>query len=145
MGGALLAGWKKRRIALPVAVVEPAPVPVPAGVKCYPSADALPKSFQPALVLFAVKPQGLAEIAPAYRRFAAGDAAFLSIVAGKTLGFFARHVGEAAPVVRAMPNTPAAIGRGITVLCANPRASAGQRTLAESLLAAVGEDRKSVV
>lgn len=139
MGGALLAGWKKRRIAQPIAVIEPAPVTVPAGVRRYASLEALPKSFLPAIVLFAVKPQALAEIAPAYRRFAAGDTAFLSIAAGKTLGFFARHLGEAAPVVRAMPNTPAAIGRGIAVACANASVATAQRALCDRLLGAVGE------
>jgi pyrroline-5-carboxylate reductase len=139
MGGALLAGWKKRRIAQNIAVVEPASASMPKGVRRYATPTALPKNFSPRLVLFAVKPQALAEVAPAYRRFATGDTAFLSIAAGKTLGFFARHLGEATPVVRAMPNTPAAIGRGIAVACANANVSSSQRALCERLLRAVGE------
>ncbi|MBV8653125.1 MAG: pyrroline-5-carboxylate reductase, partial [Alphaproteobacteria bacterium] len=74
-----------------------------------------------------------------YGRFAASGAVFLSIAAGKTLGYFARHVGDDAAVVRAMPNTPAAIGRGISVACPNARASAEQIALCDRLLAAVGE------
>jgi len=139
MGGALLAGWKKRRLAQSIAVVEPAPTPMPSGVRRYARPAALPKNLAPRLVLFAVKPQALAEVAPAYRRFATGDTAFLSIAAGKTLGFFARHLGDAAPVVRAMPNTPAAIGRGIAVACANAKVSRAQRALCERSLRAVGE------
>ena len=62
----------------------------------------------------------------------------MSIVAGKTLTGLARHLGRAA-IVRTMPNTPAAIGRGITVACANPRVTIGQRQLCDRLLAAIGE------
>jgi len=139
MGGALLAGWKKRRFNQSIAVVEPAPAPMPSGVKRHATADTLPKSFAPSAVVFAVKPQALAEVLPAYRRLADGGSVFLSIAAGKTLGFFARYLGEDAPVVRAMPNTPAAIGRGIAVACANAQVTAPQRALCNRLLAAVGE------
>src|SRR5215813_9876375 len=60
MGGALLAGWKKKRLNQPLAVVEPQPIKLPAGVKRYASADALPKRFAPAAIVLAVKPQSLA-------------------------------------------------------------------------------------
>lgn len=139
MGSALLAGWKKRRSTQSIAVIEPAPAKMPPGVKRHATPETLPKSFKPGAIVFAVKPQALAEVAPAYRRFAGGEAVFLSIAAGKTLRFFAQHLGAAAPVVRAMPNTPAAIGRGIAVACANPRVSAAQRALSDRLLSAVGE------
>jgi pyrroline-5-carboxylate reductase len=139
MGGALLAGWKKRRIAPSIAVVEPGPAPMPKWVKHHATPATLPKRLAPSAIVFAVKPQTLADIAPAYRRFATGDTVFLSIAAGKTLKFFARHLGDAAPVVRAMPNTPAAIGRGIAVACTNASVSAPQRALCDRLLGAVGE------
>ncbi len=138
MGGALLAGWKRRRLA-PLAVVEPQPVKLPAGVKRYASAAALPKRYAPAAVVFAVKPQSLPDALPAYCRFADGKTVFLSIAAGKTLRFFARGLGDDAAVVRAMPNTPAAIGRGISVACANPHVAPAQRALCGKLLAAAGE------
>ncbi len=128
MGGALLAGWKRRRLSQPIAVIEPQPVKLPQGVKLYAGADALPKRYTPAAVVFAVKPQSLPETLPAYRRFADGKTVFLSIAAGKTLRFFARGLGDTAATVRAMPNTPAAIGRGIAVACANPRVAPAQRT-----------------
>jgi len=139
MGGALLAGWSKRRLAGPFAVVEPAPVKLPREARRYSTPDALPKGLQPAAIVFAVKPQALGEVLPDYRRFAAGRTVFLTIAAGKTLGFFAHHLGTAAPVVRAMPNTPAAIGRGIAVACANPQVDAAGQALCRRLLAAVGE------
>jgi len=139
MGSALLAGWRERQAAASYVVVEPtmgAP-PLP-GVSMLTEAAALPGALDPAAVVFAVKPQVLAEVAPPYRRFA-GRAVFLSICAGKTLAFFARHLGAEAAVVRAMPNTPAAIGRGISVACANQKVTAPARELCDGLLAAVGE------
>jgi pyrroline-5-carboxylate reductase len=138
MGGALLAGWTRRRSTQSIAVIEPMAATMPKGVERYATIDALPESFSPAVIVLAVKPQSLAEALPAYRRFA-GNAVFLSIAAGKTLRFFARHLGDDAAAVRAMPNTPAAIGRGITVACANPSVTAGQRRLCARLLAAAGE------
>jgi len=139
MGGALLDGWLKQGIAAAqVLVVEPGPVTAPAGVRVLADAAAIPADFKPGLVVLAVKPQGMAEILPAYRRFA-GDAAFLSIAAGKTIGFFTGILGAGTAVVRVMPNTPAAIGRGMSVLCANAATGAATRALAGDLMAAVGE------
>src|SRR3546814_11223236 len=82
----------------------------------------------------------LAAALPHYRRFAdpespGGGAAALSIAAGWRLAGFAQVLGADTPVVRAMPNTPAAVGRGMTVLCANAKAGAELRDT----------DRKSVV
>ena len=139
MGGALLAGWKKRRLPQPIAVVEPFAATLPTGIKRHTTSATLPKRYAPAAVVFAVKPQTLPETLPSYRRFTGSGTVFLSIVAGKTLGFFARHLGDEAAVVRAMPNTPAAIGRGISVACANPLVTSAQRALANRLLAAAGE------
>ena len=139
MGGALLAGWLARGLKPgEVRVVEPASGAIPAGVAAVGSAAALPPDFAPGLVVLAVKPQSMTEVLPAYRRFAP-RAGFLSIAAGRTIASYAAVLGPEAAIVRAMPNTPAAIGRGITVLCANPRVSASQRALAEGLMAAVGE------
>ncbi|MGH7091841.1 MAG: pyrroline-5-carboxylate reductase, partial [Stellaceae bacterium] len=92
----------------------------------------------PRAIVFAVKPQSLDEVAPHYRRFAPATP-FLSIAAGKTLAFFTRRLGEKAAVVRAMPNMPAAIGRGIAVACAGPAVVPEARALAQRLLEAVGE------
>ncbi|HXY98385.1 MAG TPA: pyrroline-5-carboxylate reductase [Stellaceae bacterium] len=143
MGGALLRGWLDRSLAQRLVVVEPGPAATAfagaPGVELLASADALPADFIPGVIVLAVKPQVMAEALPAYRRFAEGGVLVLSIAAGKTLGFFARALGAEAAVIRAMPNTPAAIGRGIAVACANARVTPAQRTLAERLLGAVGE------
>ncbi len=149
MGGALLAGWLKSGIAAgDILVIEPDPKSAAALADRHHVAvsPTLPERLEraPSVVLFAVKPQVLAEVAPPYRRFAGSGTAFLSIAAGKTIAFFERHLGAEAAIVRAMPNTPAAVGRGITVLTANGGASEEQMGFCEILLSAVGQVRWAV-
>jgi pyrroline-5-carboxylate reductase len=141
MGGALLAGWLARDPNLRVSIVEPSAAATafrdkPA-VTVVADTTALAADFAPGVVVFAVKPQGMDKIVPAYRRFA-GHAVFLSIAAGRTIGFFEQHLGATA-IVRAMPNTPAAIGRGISVACPNRAVTSAQRDLCGLLLAAGGD------
>jgi len=142
MGGALLKGWLERGAARHVVVVEPGP-----GadgflgdrlVERHRRGEDVPQSFLPDVVILAVKPQTMDAAIKPYKRFV-GRSLFLSIAAGKTLSYFARHLDDDAAVVRSMPNTPAAVGRGITVACANPRVTPTQRRLADELLSAVGE------
>jgi pyrroline-5-carboxylate reductase len=73
---------------------------------------------------------------PACARF--GSAVFISIMAGKTIAGIARLLGVPAAIIRAMPNTPAAVGQGITVAVAGPGVTPAQRGLADGLLAATG-------
>jgi pyrroline-5-carboxylate reductase len=134
MGGALLRGWREGRAVERFAVVEPA-----GGEDCYPDPGALPADLAPDVVVLAVKPQMMETALPPYRRFARPGTVFLSIAAGKTLAYFARHLGAGAAIVRAMPNTPAAVGRGISVACSSKAVTAAQRGLCDRLLAAVGE------
>lgn len=91
------------------------------------------------VVLLAVKPQIMDKVLPDYIGMADADTLFVSIAAGLDLAFFEKELGMVAPVVRVMPNTPAAIGKGMSVLVANRRTTEQQRTLAETLLAAVGQ------
>jgi pyrroline-5-carboxylate reductase len=144
MGAALLAGWVAAGTApRPIFVVEPKPavgaVPADSAVTCVASADALPQGFHPSVVVLATKPQVMDEVVPAYRRFAGAGTAFVSIAAGRTIAYFEKHLGTGAAVVRSMPNTPAMVGRGITVCCANAGIDARQRAVADQLMAAVGE------
>lgn len=147
MGEALLAGWCAAGFgADEILVVEPdshkaaalaqrfgcAVLADPAQIAAEIAAGA-----RPAAVIFAVKPQALDAIAPAYRRFAP-DSVFLSIAAGRTISSLQRLLGPEAAVVRAMPNTPAAVGLGATVACAGANASEEQRQLCRRLLVAVG-------
>jgi len=145
MGSAMLRGWLARGAAERFMVVEPAGAPAglaeAAGVgavRWHRTADNLPAGPAPDAVVFAVKPQLIDAVMPAYRRWVRPQTLFLSIAAGTTIAGIARHLGEAA-IVRCMPNTPAAIGRAITVACPNPRVSAAQRQLCDALLAAIGD------
>ena len=147
MGGALLAGWLAAGRAAAdagVVVVEPAeastaPFRGRPGVTVIADAAELPAGIAPSVVVFAVKPQVMETTVPPYRRLVRRETVFLSIAAGRTLGFLAAHLGADAAAVRSMPNTPAAVGRGITVACANKAVTATQRAACDSLLAAVGE------
>jgi pyrroline-5-carboxylate reductase len=137
MGGAMIAGWRDRGLTRAV-VVEPAgSASVPRGVAVVGDAAQIPVDFTPDVVVLAVKPQVMDAVAPAYATYA--DATFVSIAAGKTLGYFAQKLGADAAIVRVMPNLPASIGRGISVAVANARTSGRGRDLAEMLLAACGE------
>jgi pyrroline-5-carboxylate reductase len=142
MGTAMLRGWIAAGVASRFVVVEPAGMPPgvgsPAQILWYPEAEALPSDLIADAIVFAVKPQIVDTVLPSYRRCARPGTLFVSIVAGKTLSGLARHLGDAA-IVRTMPNTPAAIGRGITVACANPLVTSAQRQLCDRLLAAIGE------
>jgi pyrroline-5-carboxylate reductase len=142
MGTALLRGWVAAGVASSCVVVEPTGVPAGFGsaaeILWYSSPQELPAGLRPDAVVFAVKPQSADEVVANYRSWAGPETLFVSIVAGKTLSGLARRLGRAA-IVRTMPNTPAAIGRGITVACANPLVTIGQRQLCDRLLAAIGE------
>ncbi len=142
MGGAMLSGWLDRGLDQAV-VVEPVAAAVArfAGrATLLDGPGAIPPGFRPAAVVLAIKPQEAAATLPAYARFAGPETVFLSIMAGRSVaGMRALLGGAAARVVRAMPNTPAAIGQGFTAAFAGPGVSPAQRDLADALLAAVGE------
>ena len=142
MGSALLQGWLDRGMsAAAITVVEPdgsrARVATDRSVPVVYRPTDLPSS-SPDVVVLAVKPQVVDAIAPHYARFATAGAVVLSIAAGKTIASLATHLGTKAALVRAMPNTPAAVRRGISVACGNAAADEGQRAICEQLLAAVG-------
>ncbi|WP_439578318.1 pyrroline-5-carboxylate reductase [Elioraea sp.] len=132
MGGAMRAGWLEAGRS--VAVVEPGPH-APSGAVATP--DALPGGLRPAAVVLAVKPQEADAVLPDYARFA-GSAVFLSIMAGRTISRMRALLGDGAAVVRAMPNTPAAVRQGIAVACPGPGVTGAQRALCTGLLDAIG-------
>ncbi len=139
MGSAMLSGWRERGLA-PSVAVDPSPAAASfAGTDMTVVADvaAIPAGFAPSAVVLAVKPQNAAETLPSYRRFV-GQGVFLSIMAGRTIGGIRALLGEKAAIVRAMPNTPAAVRQGVTVACPSPSVSPDQRALCDSLLQAIG-------
>lgn len=140
MGGALLSGWL--RLGLPaqrVTVLDPKPpasiqaVIESSGVTLNPSAPA----FADVLVM-AVKPQIADEVMPLVRHVLAKTTVVVSIMAGKTIQRMEEVFGRETAIVRTIPNTPAAVGRGITGAAANRHVSEAQRQTVESLLSAVG-------
>ena len=142
MGFAMLKGWIGQA-GMTFHVVEPADAlrerAEDAGANTYAAADQLPAGLVPDLVFLAVKPQVMADVAPQYQVFAGGNATFVSVAAGVTIETLAHYLPGATPIIRCMPNTPAAIGRGMLVSCANGAVSDEAKALTESLLATSGE------
>lgn len=137
MGSAMLAGWLKGELpAQSVWVMEPFPSDWLKAQGVHLNTE-LPEN--PAMVLVAVKPQMMAEALPRLSALGGGGTLFLSIAAGTQIAFYEGILGDGTPVVRAMPNTPAAIGRGISAICGNARATEAHLALAEALLTAVGQ------
>jgi pyrroline-5-carboxylate reductase len=139
MGGAMLEGWLARKLPpKKIVVLEPQPSKAikalaRRGVRINPK-DRIGKI---AAMVIAVKPQTAPEVLPLLASLIDRNTVVVSIMAGRTLAFLETNLPGAA-VVRAMPNTPAAIGRGITVAVGNARVKAPARKLAHALLAATG-------
>jgi pyrroline-5-carboxylate reductase len=141
MGQALVRGWLAHgRAAGSIAIVDPVPatraVAETLGVAAHEGAAAV--AARADVVVIAVKPNQLASALASCTAAAARGAVFLSIAAGKTIAQIDAGLGRASAVVRAMPNTPAAIGKGVTALVANAAVSPPQRALCGELMAAVG-------
>jgi len=136
MGSALLAGWLAGGVRPDaVGVIEPSPSDWLAAQGVRLNAD-LPAA--PAVALVAVKPQMMGAALPALRALGA-ETLFVSIAAGTTLAAMDAALGGGRRIVRAMPNTPAAVGRGISAIVGNAAAGSADLDLAEALLSAVGE------
>ena len=141
MGQALVRGWLANgRERATIRVVEPVAagrtIAAELGVEAHSELGAAGPRAD--VVVVAVKPNQVAAVLPAAARSAAPSAVILSIAAGKTLAQIEAGLGAPFAVVRAMPNTPAAIGQGMTALVGNAAVTGAQRTLATELMAAVG-------
>ena len=143
MGGALLAGWLRQGLEPASAYVQdPTPAPDVAalmaahGIRVRHHAK-LPAP--PAVIVLAVKPQIMDEVLPALASALGPSKVLLSIAAGRTLANLASHLPQGSAIVRAMPNTPAAIGQGMTVACASDEVTRDQALLCSMLLEAVGD------
>ncbi len=98
----------------------------------------LPDDLSPEIIVIAVKPQVIREVVAGFKRFA-GEAPFLSIAAGTAIASFTEILGPDAAVIRCMPNTPAAIGKGMMVVFSNPNVAAKTKAFVSDLLSASGE------
>ncbi|WP_430474280.1 pyrroline-5-carboxylate reductase [Thalassospira lucentensis] len=143
MGSAMLEGWLAQGLeAANVYIVEQtettAKLQSRYGINGVTDIKDVPQEFIPQVVLFAVKPQVLPDVIADYKSLVRAETVFLSVAAGKTINFFASNLGEMARIVRAMPNTPAAVSRGMTVMCPTDNVSIAQRDMCETLLKTVG-------
>jgi pyrroline-5-carboxylate reductase len=144
MGYAMLDGWLRTGRLKPsdVAVVEPADAlrhrAAELGCAAVPAAADL-ATATPALVIFAVKPQVIREVVTEYKSFAGENTAFLSVAAGTRIATFEEILGKDVPLIRCMPNTPAAIGKGTMVVVGNGKVSADTMTFVTGLLSASGK------
>ena len=143
MGGAMLEGWLKGG-ADPQKVVALDPAPPPEmkamlekhGVRLNPPVSGITDAE---VVVVAVKPQVMEDVLPGVSALKSSKPLVLSVAAGKTIASFERHFGADAAVIRTIPNTPAAVGRGITAMASNANVSPAQLDLARTLLSSVGE------
>ncbi|MBS3648529.1 pyrroline-5-carboxylate reductase [Pseudaminobacter sp. 19-2017] len=144
MGYAMLEGWLKSGRLAPsdVFVVEPSSDlrsrAAALGAATGASAAEPPADAEPRLVIFAVKPQVIRDVTADYRRLGNGSTVFLSVAAGTPVRTFEEILGAETPVVRCMPNTPAAIGKGMMVVFSTERVPASERTFIKDLLSASG-------
>lgn len=137
MGSAMLQGWLAEGIKPgSVTILDPYPSDwlKAQGVSIN---TALPSN--PAVCILAVKPQMMGEALPQLQALGNGETLFISIAAGTSIASFEATLGTGTPIIRAMPNTPAAVGRGITALIGNDHSTKAQMDTAEILLAAVGQ------
>ncbi|MFG1359760.1 pyrroline-5-carboxylate reductase [Xanthobacter pseudotagetidis] len=142
MGGAMLEGWLKLGLPARLAVAvdphlpaEPTAALAAKGVQVNPPKDAI---ATPSVLLLAVKPQVAPEVLPQVAPLVGPGTLVVSVMAGRTLGFIAGAMPAGTAIVRAIPNTPAAIGRGVSVAVANGAVTAEGRALAGALLGAIG-------
>jgi pyrroline-5-carboxylate reductase len=139
MGGAMLSGWLAQGLdPMKVTVIEPQPsneirALTAKGVRLNPASG---NASAAATLVIALKPQTFREAGPMLKQCSATATLVVSIMAGTTIASISEVCGGS--VVRAMPNTPAAIGRGITVAVAAQNVSAAQRAVADALLRATG-------
>jgi pyrroline-5-carboxylate reductase len=143
MGGAMLQGWLKAGVdPSRIGILEPSPSPdivqfmANHKIQHNPMIDEL-RGVQ--VIVAAVKPQIMDQVLPDVTVLKRDNPLILSIAAGKTMESFDRYFGPGAAIIRTIPNTPAAIGQGITVMVRNSKVSVAQAELASALLACLGE------
>lgn len=139
MGTAMLEGWLGAGLEPSVfTVLDPAPSRRLEGLAREGLRLNAPPPADPAIAVLAVKPQMMGEALPALKALGGGRTLFVSVAAGTPIARFEEAFGADTPIVRAMPNTPAAIKRGITALVGNAAATAADLDHAEALMRAVG-------
>lgn len=144
MGSALLESWAgQSSVRYDIHVVETSdrlpPISSPSvTISHHHSIEEIPVEVAPAIILFAVKPQSLHEVVAACFAEFGLDPLYLSIAAGKKLQYYQQQMDKEARIVRAMPNTPALVGRGVTVMVGTPNMTPEDKHTAQVLMEACG-------
>lgn len=133
MGGTLKQGWERAKVPFETIVIDPS------SPEFLPNLEALPRGFTPDVILFAVKPQTLPEILPLYKPFSGSGCLFVSIAAGIPLETFHKALGDNEHIIRAMPNLPATVGKGMAILVSKRSLSPSHRSLGQSIFEASGK------
>ncbi len=143
MGGAMLEGWLKAGVdPKKIIAIDPKPphevldILVQHRIRHNPDLATVDDTE---VIVVAVKPQVMEDVLPNLVVLKSSKPLILSVAAGKTISTFAKHFGADAAIIRTIPNTPAAIGRGITAMSANANVSSSQMELANTLLSSTGE------
>ncbi len=139
MGSAMAKGWLKAGIIETLNILDPKPLP--ADIKGTGFTDAaafLANTKNWDMLVIAVKPQIMEDFCNSIKAATPKDLPLLSIVTGQSLVSFAKRFGDGQPIIRAMPNTPAAIGKGMTVACVNATVTDTQKSMATILLDTLG-------
>lgn len=145
MGGAMLSGWLEQGLdEVALFIVDPnltvirSEFPQFGKKQLHETIGTLPKKMTPSVIVMAVKPQMMDQALNDLKPWDVERSVILSVAAGKTFFSFADHLGKEQAIIRAMPNTPAAIGRGITVCCSNGPVDQSQKDICTTLLETVG-------
>ena len=140
MGSAMLQGWLAKGVApASVAILDPMPSEWVQGLVAEGASLNGDLPARPAVCIVAVKPQMMGAALPRLQALGGGSTVFVSIAAGTPIRAYEEVLGADTPIIRAMPNTPAAVGRGITALIGNDKTSEADMRMAEALLQAVGQ------
>lgn len=134
MGSAMVRGWVSSKIAEKIYVIEPSGLP--GDLQNMDIVELVEQTEPSDIIVLAVKPQMMDAVC---KTLDPQNATILSIAAGQKIANFEKHFGASHPIIRAMPNTPAAIGEGITVAVANRNVSAQSKTIAARLLKSIGQ------
>lgn len=136
MGQALHNGWQTA--GLNATIIDPAAASTNPDIYASAEAAAAPLA-QATVIVLAVKPQIMKQVCAGLKPHIPDNALILSIAAGQTLTNYGTYFGPEHPVIRTMPNTPAAIGKGISVSVASPTCTPEHKATADTLLAPTGQ------
>lgn len=141
MGFSLVTGWVEGGVVpSAITVIEPSSIPDLATMRVeqYRDLNELQFDQRELVVVFAVKPIHIADILPKYAKLVGARNCFISLIAGKTLGFFSQYLGPNAHIIRTMPNLPVSIRQGVTALIATGPIDEALRAYGSYLFEMVG-------